>query len=135
MKNLKRLFVLAMAFGLVTFGNVYAEETAVVVDEVEIAEDGTIVDEDGTALAGDGSFTITEDALLDIAGSLTGEAETEEEVVYRDTNIALEDEPAISEDEDNLLSILAIVTVVGVFVVAGIVLLVIKSKKKNALVK
>ena len=62
-KNLKKLFVLMMAFGLVTFGNVYAEEIAVV-EDVEVTEEGTIVDEDGTALAGDGSFTITDDALL-----------------------------------------------------------------------
>lgn len=133
MKNLKKLFVLAMVFGLVTFGNVYAENIDVV-DEVEVTEDGSMVDGDGVAQAGDGSFTITDDALLNIAGDLTGEM-TDETVEYRDTEIALEDEPKITEEEDNVLTVLAIVTVVGVFVVAGIVLLVLKNKKKKALAK
>lgn len=134
MKNLKKLFVLMMAFGLVIFGNVYAEEIAVV-EDVEVTEEGTIVDEDGTALAGDGSFTITDDALLNIAGGLTGEVEEDETVDYRDMDIALEDEPKITEEEDNLLTILAGVTVAVVAVVALIVVLIVRNKKKKALVK
>lgn len=134
MKNLKKLFVLMMAFGLVTFGNVYAEEIAVV-EDVEVTEEGTIVDEDGTALAGDGSFTITDDALLNIAGGLTGEVEEDETVDYRDMDIALEDEPKITEEEDNLLTILAGVTVAALAVVALIVVLIVRNKKKKALVK
>ena len=133
MKNLKKLFVLAMVFGLVTFGNVYAENIDVV-DEVEVTEEGAIVDSDGVAQAGDGSFTITDDALLNIVGEFTDEM-TEDTTMYRDNNIALEDEPKITEEEDNVLTVLAIVTVVGVFVVAGIVVLVLKNKKKKALVK
>ena len=133
MKNLKKLFVLAMVFGLVTFGNVYAENIDVV-DEVEVTEEGAIVDSDGVAQAGDGSFTITDDALLNIVGDFTDEM-TEDTTMYRDNNIALEDEPKITEEEDNVLTVLAIVTVVGVFVVAGIVVLVLKNKKKKALVK
>ena len=129
MKCLKRLFVLMMVLGLVTFGNVYAEDNAIV-DDVEVADDGTIVDEDGTALAGDGSFSITDDALLNVAGGLDGDAT--EETVNRDMDIALESEPKITEEENNILDILAVVTVVGVFVVAGIVLLIVKGKKKNA---
>ncbi|MGN1337893.1 MAG: hypothetical protein ACI4WW_05395 [Candidatus Coprovivens sp.] len=134
MKNLKKLFVLMMAFSLVTFGNVYAEEIAVI-EDVEVTEEGTIVDEDGTALAGDGSFTITDDALLNIAGGLTGEAEENETIDYRDMDIALEDEPKITEEEDNLLTILAVVTVAAVVVVALIVVLIVRNKKKKALVK
>lgn len=134
MKNLKKLFVLMMAFGLVTFGNVYAEEIAVV-EDVEVSEEGTIVDEDGTALAGDGSFTITDDALLDIAGGLTGEVEEDETDDYRDMDIALEYEPKITEEEDNLLTILAGVTVALVAVVALIVVLIVRNKKKKELVK
>ena len=133
MKNLKKLFVLMMAFSLVTFGNVYAEEIAVI-EDVEVTEEGTIVDEDGTALAGDGSFTITDDALLNIAGGLTGEVEENETIDYRDMDIALEDEPKITE-EDNLLTILAVVTVAAVVVVALIVVLIVRNKKKKALVK
>lgn len=128
MKNLKKIFVLMMAFGLVTFGNVYAEEIAVV-DDVEVTEEGTIVDEDGTALAGDGSFTITDDALLNIAGDLTGEATEDETVDYRDMDIALEDEPKITEEEDSLLNILVGVTVGVVAVVALIIVLIVKKKK------
>lgn len=128
MKNLKKIFVLMMAFGLVTFGNVYAEEIAVV-DDVEVTEEGTIVDEDGTALAGDGSFTITDDALLNIAGGLTGEATKDETVDYRDMDIALEDEPKITEEEDSLLNILVGVTVGVVAVVALIIVLIVKKKK------
>ena len=128
MKNLKKIFVLMMAFGLVIFGNVYAEEIAVV-DDVEVTEEGTIVDEDGTALAGDGSFTITDDALLNIAGGLTGEATEDETVDYRDMDIALEDEPKITEEEDSLLNILVGVTVGVVAVVALIIVLIVKKKK------
>lgn len=134
MKNLKKLFVLMMVFGLVTFGNAYAEDIAVV-EDVEVTEEGTIVDEDGTALAGDGSFTITDDALLNIAGGLTGEVEEDETVDYRDMDIALENEPKITEEEDNLLTILAGVTVAAVAVVALIVVLLVRNKKKKALVK
>lgn len=135
MKNLKKLFALMMALGLVTFGNVYAEEIAVV-DDVEVTEEGAIVDEDGTALAGDGSFTITDDALLNIAGGLTDEAEVEDETVdYRDMDIALEEEPRITEEEDNLLTILAGVTVGVITVVALIIILVVRNKKKKALAK
>lgn len=129
MKCLKKLFVLMMVFGLVAFGNVYAEESAIV-DDVKVADDGTIVDEDGTALAGDGSFSISDDALLNVAGGLDGDAT--EEAINRDMDIALESEPKITEEENNVLDMLVVVTVVGIFVVAGIVLLVVKGKKKNA---
>ena len=131
MKSLKKLLVLLMAVGVMCLSNVYAENVTNV-DEAQINEYGQIENQDGVAQVGDGTYTITDDALLNVVGGLNGETEEE---TYRDMDIALEDEPVITEEEDNILSILAVISGIGGLLIAGIVLLIIKSKKKTAISK
>ena len=146
MKNLKKLFILFLAFGVFAVGTVRAEELVseevvienipgiVVNDEGEtIVENNQIVESDGEAEVEGDSYTVGADSLLDIALDTLPEdavlAEDEDET-YRDAEMVLEDdlEDKKEEKEANVLAILIVVVLIAAAAVAGIIVLGKKSK-------
>lgn len=146
MKNLKRLFILFLAFGVFAVGTVRAEELVteevmveettpgiVVNDEGEtVVENNEVVDSDGEALVEGDSYTVDADSLLDMAieNLPEGTEIADEEETYRDAEMVLEDEleEEKEEKEANIVAILIVVVLIAAAVVAGIVLLGKKSK-------
>ena len=146
MKNLKKLFILFLAFGVFAVGTVRAEELVteevmveettpgiVVNDEGEtVVENNVIVEEDGEAEVEGDSYTVGADSLLDIAlGTLPEDAVVaDDEETYRDAEMVLEDEleEEKEEKEANIFAILIVVVLIAAAAVAGIVLLGKKSK-------
>ena len=146
MKNLKRLFILFLAFGVFAVGTVRAEEVieeptieettpGVVVDDngETLVENNEIVDEDGEAKSdGEDSYTVDADSLLDFALDTLpeGAVVADEEDTYRDAEMVLEDdlEEEKEEKEANIVAILIVVVLIAAFLVGGIVLLGKKSK-------
>ena len=123
MKKLLIVFLL----GLFAFTNVYAEEVTVE------SSDGTYVEEyiesDVEAIKGQEGFTVTDDALLDIAlDSLPEDTimfDEEELETYRDVEMELETDGASTDDaKGNILTTLIIVLVVAAALIGGIVVLI-----------
>ena len=149
MKNLKRLFILFLAFGVFTVGTVRAEEVieeptieettpGVVVDDngETLVENNEIVDEDGEAKSdGEDSYTVDADSLLDFALDTLpeGAVVADEEDTYRDAEMVLEDdlEDKKEEKEANIVAILIVVVLIAAFLVGGIVLLGKKNKTEE----
>lgn len=149
MKNLKRLFILFLAFGVFTVGTVRAEEVieeptieettpGVVVDDngETLVENNEIVDEDGEAKSdGEDSYTVDADSLLDFALDTLpeGAVVADEENTYRDAEMVLEDdlEDKKEEKEANIVAILIVVVLIAAFLVGGIVLLGKKNKTEE----
>lgn len=149
MKNLKRLFILFLAFGVFAVGTVRAEEVieeptieettpGVVVDDngETLVENNEIVDEDGEAKSeGEDSYTVDADSLLDFALDTLpeGAVVADEEDTYRDAEMVLEDdlEDKKEEKEANIVAILIVVVLIAAFLVGGIVLLGKKNKTEE----
>jgi hypothetical protein len=151
MKNLKKLFILFIAFGLFTLGTVRAEEVVndgtvehevdegIVVDDEgnTIIENNELIESDGQAEVDGDSFTIDTDSLLDFAIEALPEdtvlADDVDGETYRDTEMVLEDETEkdIEKKEANIIAILLVVVLISAFVVGGIVLLTKKSKPEE----
>ena len=123
MKKLLIVFLL----GLFAFTNVYAEEVTA------NTSDGTYVEEyiesDVEAIKGQEGFTVTDDALLDIAlDSLPEDTimfDEDELETYRDVEMELETDGVITEDaKGSILTTLIIVLVVAAALIGGIVVLI-----------
>ena len=146
MKNLKKLFILFLVFGVFAVGTVRAEELVseeimveeytpgvVVNDEGEtVVENNQVVDGDGEAIVEGEIFTVEDDSLLDfVLDSLPeGSVVTDGEESYKDAEMVLEDdlEDKKEEKEANVLAILIVVVLIAAAAVAGIVILGKKSK-------
>lgn len=122
MIRIKKVLLFVLLLNLFCIGTVYADETTI--GNVVVDESGEIINEDGVAAVDGGEFSISDSDLLTAIGDSSGE-----ESKYRDN--AVFEESKITEEEDSILNILAIITVAAGLIIAAIVLLKIKNKKSG----
>lgn len=119
--------MIVLLLGLFAFTNVYAEEITTDTSDGTYVEE--YIDSDVEAIKGQEGFTVTDDALLDIAlDSLPEDTimyDEEELETYRDVEMELETDGASTDDaKGSILTTLVIVLVIAAALIGGIVVLI-----------